>query len=201
MIKFNPFKAGSILLACLMFIFEWDKIEASKKLPSEKLEAWDALGFTPDLNAKDENPVEFFEKHRKLANEDGADYPRNSPFRGALSKNSRVIWAAQNVGKSESWDKNLTKQVSLGIVTNYCQLHKADVWKKLVADLREAMVNPNLDAIMLGNLQQTGSAGKHSMIELVMQSSKAQKTLLALMKEEDSKEENPGAAPDGEGEE
>lgn len=196
MIKFNPFKAGSIIFACLLFIFEWDKIEASGKKPSEKGELFDKLLFVPDLNAKDENPVEFFEKHRKLANEDTEGYPRNSPFRGALSKNSRVLWAAQKDGKAKDWDERLTKQVCLGIVTNYCQLHKEGVGDKLVADLREAMVNPNMDSIMLGNLQQAGVANEHSLVSLVLGDKKIQKSLLALMEKQE-----PGAAPEGEGEE
>lgn len=178
MIKFNPFKAGSIILACLMFIFEWDKIEASNSKPSEKAELFDKLLFVPSLDTKDEDPVEYFQKHRKLANEDGKDYPRNSPFRGALAKNSRVIWAAQKVGKSKGWDEKLTEQVSLGIVTNYCQLHKEGVGDKLVKELREVMINPNYDAIVLGNLQQAGAAEKHSLVQLALSDKKIQKKLI-----------------------
>ena len=138
MIKFNPFKAGSIVLACLIYIFEWDKIVASGKSPEEKQKLFDGDGlkFVPDLSA-DAKPVEYFQKHRKNANEDGQHYPANSLFRGV--KNSRVLWASQSIGEAKDWEKQLSMDVSNGIVEKYCQLHKPGVADKLIADFVEGL--------------------------------------------------------------
>ena len=117
-VKYNPFRASSVLMAILMYI-----VFTQQKHDVE---------FEMDKDAKkDEDVLAFFEKHQALAKKDTqySEYPARSIFR---EKNiPLLLWAVSNEEKAKGWRPGDSENIEAAIICSYSNLTNPEVLKEL----------------------------------------------------------------------